>query len=149
MNETINQLEGLLASGFEYVSQATELELSQKPSPEKWSKKEIMGHLLDSALNNLQRFTEIQVEEKPYKIRKYRQDEWVEANQYQASKIEEIVICWLALNRRIVTVMKNQTETTLSYQIVFNGNDYADLNFLMKDYVDHLEHHLTQLTQNG
>ena len=69
MTEIINRLEQLLKSGLEYISKSSESELTQKPNPEKWSKKEIIGHLIDSGINNLQRFTEIQFENKPYKIR--------------------------------------------------------------------------------
>jgi len=58
MTETIHRLEQLLKAGLEYISKCSESELAQKPTPEKWSKKEIIGHLIDSGLNNLQRFSE-------------------------------------------------------------------------------------------
>ncbi len=83
MEETTNRLESLIKRGLEYISQSSDLELAQKISPEKWSKKEILGHLIDSGINNLQRFTEIQYEKKLYKIRKYEQDVLVKANDYQ------------------------------------------------------------------
>ena len=50
-----------------------------------------MGHLVDSGINNLQRFVEIQYAAKPYPIRKYEQDALVEANLYQNSDINEIL----------------------------------------------------------
>ena len=86
MKETADRLANLLNDGLEYLEQASEIELSQKSAPEKWSKKEILGHLIDSGVNNLQRFTEIQFEDKPYRIKKYNQDGLVVANDYQHSK---------------------------------------------------------------
>jgi|TARA_R110000737_G_scaffold264685_1_gene272514 hypothetical protein len=62
--------------------------------PKKWSKKEILGHLIDSGINNLQRFTEIQFSDRPYVIRKYNQNELVIVNDYQNAEIKEILDFW-------------------------------------------------------
>ncbi len=145
MKETINRLEELLNSGLEYISKSSEMEFTQKASPEKWQKKEIIGHLIDSGINNLQRFTEVQFEIKPYKIRQYRQDELVKANDYQHSEINEVVELWISINNRIISLMKKQTIKTLKYNIELNNETISDLRFLMMDYVDHLEHHLNQI----
>lgn len=145
MTETINKLEHLLKSGLDYLSQSSESEMSHKLSAERWSKKEILGHLIDSGINNLQRFTEIQFEDKPYKIRKYKQNELVKVNDYQNSKTHEIVEFWLSINNRIKNLIEFQTEKTLNYKIELERDTISDLRFLMKDYVDHLEHHLNQI----
>lgn len=121
-------------------------DLTYKASPEKWSKQEILGHLIDSAINNLQRFTEISFEPKPYQIRRYNQDELVKANAYQGAEINKLIALWLSLNIRILALMKLQTEATLSYTIILPDGELSDLRFLMTDYVDHLEHHMKQLT---
>lgn len=145
MTETIIKFEQLLKSGLEYLSQSSEDEMSRKTSVEKWSKKEILGHLIDSGINNLQRFTEIQFEDKPYVIRKYKQNELVSVNDYQNAKTNETVDFWLSINNRIKNVMELQTENTLNYKIEFGKDNISDLRFLMIDYVDHLEHHLNQI----
>ncbi|NJN28609.1 MAG: DinB family protein [Cyclobacteriaceae bacterium] len=77
MIDTTNRLDHLLKSGLDYIAQCSIAELTLHPSPGKWSKKEVLGHLIDSGINNLQRFTEIQYESKPYKVREYKQDELV------------------------------------------------------------------------
>ncbi|BDS12407.1 DinB family protein [Aureispira anguillae] len=145
MTETTNKLEQLLKRGLTFLAQASELEMSRKASIKTWSKKEILGHLIDSGINNLQRFTEIQFENKPYRIRKYNQDELVKANDYQNSETKEIVELWNSINNRILSLIKKQTEKTLNYKIELEKNTYSDLRFLMKDYVEHLEHHLKQI----
>jgi hypothetical protein len=145
MTETTNKLEQLLERGMEYLTQSSESEMNQKISVEKWSKKEILGHLIDSGINNLQRFTEIQFENKPYRIRKYNQDELVKANDYQNSETKEIVGFWNSINNRILNLIKKQTEKTLNYKIELEKDNTSDLRFLMKDYVEHLEYHLKQI----
>jgi len=145
MKETINKLVALLKSGSEYILNTSESEISHKENPEKWSKKEIIGHLIDSAINNLQRFTEIQFEDKPYQIRSYNQDALVKANDYQNSNIKEILEFWLSINNRIIELIEKQTDETLIYKIKFDNGNIEDLRFLMNNYVEHLEHHLNQI----
>lgn len=149
MKDTINKLEQLLDSGAEYISESSQSELTKKPIPEKWSKKEIIGHLIDSGINNLQRFTEIQFESKPYRIRKYNQDELVKANDYQNSETAEIVEFWISINHRIKNLMEQQSEKTLNFKIELDNGTISDLRFLMNDYVDHLEHHLNQIIKSS
>ena len=145
MKETINKLEELLIVLKDYVSTSTDAELNQKPSPEKWSKKEILGHLCDSAINNLQRFMEIQVAKKPYQIRQYERDELVKENDYQNSEIKEITDLLFSINVRIKSVMNLQTDETLNYEIELYDGKMSDLRFLMTDYVDHFELHVNQI----
>ncbi|TGV01912.1 DinB family protein [Flavivirga rizhaonensis] len=148
MNKTVNKLEALIKKGLEYILQSSELELAQKSSPEKWSKKEILGHLIDSGINNLQRFTEIQYENKPYKIRRYEQDKLVKANDYQNAESKEIADFWFAINTRIMCLISQQTEETLNYKIkIDDSSNTSDLRFLIQDYVNHLEHHLNQILE--
>ncbi|MDF9795710.1 hypothetical protein OKW21_000973 [Catalinimonas alkaloidigena] len=54
-------------------------------------KKEILGHLVDSAIRNLKRFTEVQFSSQPYRIQKYQQDELLRSNHYQNQNYEEIL----------------------------------------------------------
>lgn len=145
MKQTIRNLEELLKKGLKYLSQSSELEISKKIAVDKWSKKEILGHLIDSGINNLQRFTEIQFENKPYKIRKYNQNELVKVNDYQNAEIKELLNFWISINNRILNLIKLQTEKTLNYKIELDENNISDLRFLMTDYVNHIEHHLNQV----
>ncbi|WP_299161741.1 DinB family protein [uncultured Tenacibaculum sp.] len=145
MKQTIRNLEELLKKGLKYLSQFSELEISKKIDVDKWSKKEILGHLIDSGINNLQRFTEIQFESKPYRIRKYEQNKLVKVNDYQNAEIKELLNFWVSINNRILNLMKLQTEKTLNYKIELDKDNISDLRFLMTDYVNHIEHHLNQI----
>ena len=145
MTETQNRLEKLVDHGFERIATYPEAEMSFKPSSEKWSKKEILGHLIDSAINNLQRFTTIQFATKPFKIDSYGQCDLVVSNDYQNSNTSELLEFWKAINVRIMHVISLQNENTLNHKIVLTNGESSDLKFLMQDYVDHLEHHLNQI----
>ncbi|HJY13320.1 MAG TPA: DinB family protein [Flavobacterium sp.] len=111
----------------------------------KWSKKEILGHLIDSAIHNLVRFTEINYAAKPYRHRPYNQIDLVNLNQYQTKDINELNQLWLSLNRQIIRIMKSVDENALDYKIILSDESVIDLRFLMTDYVEHLEHHINQI----
>ncbi|BCY29101.1 DinB family protein [Flavobacterium okayamense] len=120
-----------------------------KISTTKWSKKEILGHLIDSAINNIQRFTEIQYFEKPYVIRKYQQDELVQFNNYQNKNSDDLINLWLQLNSHILYLINNQTKETLSYQIILPNGEMSNFKFLIEDYLDHLFYHLKQINHES
>lgn len=145
MEQTIKKLQELLNMGTAYFMSNSELEYSKKEIPEKWSKKETLGHLIDSGINNLQRFTEIQFKPKPFKISSYNQDQLVIANNYQNADTEGLIDFWIAINERIIQIMSLQTEDTLSYSMELTDGSLSDLKFLMKDYVAHMDHHLDQI----
>lgn len=111
----------------------------------KWSKKEILGHLVDSAIHNLVRFTEINYLEKPYHHRSYSQNDLVNLNQYQTMDSNELTQLWLSLNKQIIRIFKNVDDKALDYQIILSNQSVIDLKFLMTDYVEHLEYHINQI----
>lgn len=128
-----------------FVSTNSIADFELKISKDKWSKKEIMGHLIDSALNNIQRLAEIQFTEKPYKIKAYNQNELVLANHFQNKDTQELVNLWLNLNNHILFLMKNQTSKTLEFEVILPNGEKKNLAFLMEDYLDHFYHHLKQI----
>jgi hypothetical protein len=81
-------------------------EFSFKSSPATWSPKEILGHLVDSAQNNIQRFVRGQYEDTPGIV--YDQDEWVRLQGYQTFPKDELIQFWILINshlRRILRMM--------------------------------------------
>lgn len=128
---------------FDSINSIADFEL--KISNDKWSKKEILGHLIDSALCNIQRFTEIQFVEKPYYIKSYNQNELVLANNYQNKDNQELLNLWLQLNNHMLFIIKNQIEETLKYELILPNGEMRNLSFLIEDYLEHLCHHLHQI----
>ncbi len=121
-------------------------ELQQSLQPGKWSRQEIVGHLCDSALNNLRRFTEAQFSPQPYRIQSYAQDDLVRVNGYGQMPTAELLALWQALNRQILRVCQTIPAEKLTNPIGFPGTEHVrSLAWLIEDYVAHLEHHLAQL----
>lgn len=145
MELVIQKISFLLSSAKTFFGKADEGMLTEKISDDNWSRKEILGHLIDSAINNIQRFTEIQNAEKPYPIRRYHQDELVKANDYQNRNTEDLFKLWQQLNLQVLHIIKNQSKETLNYPLILPNGETKDLNFLIRDYVEHLEHHLDQI----
>ena len=145
MTNTVEHLEYWVSKVSKYVLEASEEILSEKIKPEKWSKKEILGHLVDSGIYNLQRFTEIQFKEKPYRLQNYNQDELVKANSYQNSSTNDILDLLCALNKRIIQIIKIQENSTLKNEIILSNGEIINFKFLIEDYVIHFEHHTKQI----
>ncbi|MGE7609263.1 DinB family protein [Peribacillus frigoritolerans] len=126
----------------EEFNRMTEKELNHRPMPHKWSKKEILGHLCDSALNNMDRFIKIQYEEHPYVIQSYNQEQWVLVQNYQERPLDEIVNLFCALNKQIIHVITNTPNDRLSNLCDIGNNQLKSLEWLIKDYLEHMEHHI-------
>ena len=125
----------------------SENELTTKPAPGKWSKKEILGHLIDSAINNLKRFTEIQFSEQPYFIQSYKQNELVLVNNYQQLPLEHLLQLWQSLNQQIMYVVEQIPVDKLNYKVdpQYDNHEMKTLSWIICDYVAHMEHHMKQL----
>ncbi len=117
---------------------------SAKPTPDKWSKKEILGHLVDSARYNLQRFTEIMITDGIYSVKSYDQHNLVRINDYQHMDNYELLTLWQILNKRIVRTLETMDDHHLDKQIL-SGNEPFTLAWLVNDYMVHLQHHLNQI----
>lgn len=139
---TINRLEFIINSIPNILLEMGEKELSIKHSDEKWSKKEILGHLIDSATNNHQRFVRAQFESNP-EIN-YDQNKWNKFNFYQEIESIQLIHFWTSYNRQLLEIIKRIPKESLIKQIKI-GESLITLEFLIIDYVEHLEHHLKQL----
>jgi hypothetical protein len=144
MQIAILKFEQLLNENAIYLPIINNAVLEAK-NPGKWSKKEILGHLVDSAIHNLVRFTEINYLEKPYHHRPYSQNDLVNLNQYQTMDINELAQLWLSLNKQIIRIFKGVDDKALDFQIILSDQSVIDLKFLMTDYVEHLEYHINQI----
>ncbi|TDP02969.1 DinB family protein [Flavobacterium sp. 245] len=144
MENAIRKFEKLLSENINYFPTLND-EILEVKIPGKWSKKEILGHLIDSGIHNLVRFTEINYLEKPYHHRPYSQMDLVDLNQYQTIPIAELTQLWFSVNRQIVRIMKSVDQKALDYKIVLADESVIDLKFLMTDYVEHLVHHVNQI----
>ncbi|MGS2741329.1 DinB family protein [Sinomicrobium sp. M5D2P17] len=145
MKEIIFRLEDLLAKGKKFLENMPLEQIEHKVSESKWSGKEILGHLVDSGINNLVRFVEISSGEMPYRLKEYDQDAWVRTSDYQNTPLPEVLELWLLVNRQILRVIKGQKEETMVKEVLLSSGRTIDFRFLINDYTDHMEHHLKQV----
>jgi DinB superfamily len=128
---------------------------ARRPAPDKWSIKEIVGHLVDSAANNHQRFVRARLQDTLI-FPGYAQDDWVAAQQYQDAPWPALVTLWREYNLHIARIMELAPEEArfrehlrhnlheLAWRPV-PADRPATLDYFMRDYVGHLQHHLRQI----
>jgi hypothetical protein len=121
----------------------TEADAARSASPDKWSRKQILGHLIDSAANNHQRFIRLQLEPELH-FPVYQQNEWVTLNHYASSPWAELVALWASYNRHLAHVLEHLDAAALPHVWDAGYNRYT-LEFVATDYVDHLRHHIAQI----
>lgn len=139
----IERLEKLLNIIPELLIQIDENEICLKPLPNKWSKKEILGHLIDSAANNHQRFIRAQYEDTPTIA--YDQNQWNKLNHYAEIDSKQIISLWKFYNKHLLEIMKRIQNEKLQKECKSTDDEIYTIEFLMNDYVEHLEYHLHQI----
>jgi len=146
-NAAMQQLETYIETFPIKLKQFSSEELLKRPAPGKWSKKEILGHLIDSAINNLKRFTEIQFLPQPYTVISYKQNELVMVNDYQNLPLPHLLDLWQSLNRQIVFVVKAIPNGKLNYPVdpQYENKELKMLSWVICDYVAHMAHHFLQI----
>jgi len=118
--------------------------LEHKPAPNAWSKKEELGHLLDSAANNHQRIVRTQLEERPA-MPNYDGDEWVALHRYQQRDWQELIGLWAALNRQLLAAAEAVPDSAWPRTCTIADSAPLTLRFVFDDYVRHMLHHLQHI----
>ena len=153
--EFLEDFRDTILSATARLQDIPETQSSQKTSPADWSAKETIGHLIDSATNNHQRFVRAQFTD-DLVFPGYVQDQWVSSQNYQNESWAELIQLWSSYNLHLVHVASAIPENVLTKprlqhtldQIAFNlvdKSDPATLEYLIRDYLDHLRHHLNQI----
>ena len=155
MKNLIDELTAIIEKSTQEWTAASKSGWFNKPKPEKWSKAEIVGHLVDSAMNNIQRFIRAQHEAAPNLF--YNQNEWVRLNHYETVEKEELIQLWALLNRQICRIIKHISAENLESPCYFSEGmpmakvegvvQTVPLRYVIEDYVAHLKHHLGQITE--
>ncbi len=117
---------------------------SLKPLPQKWSKKEILGHLIDSACNNQQKFVRT-IAGSHVDFVGYAQNIWVDSQKYNAANWNDLISLWLSYNLHLAHLIENVATEVLEHEITIEAAGTFTLEFIMKDYAEHLKHHLKQI----
>jgi hypothetical protein len=129
-----------------------------RPAAGKWSPREIIGHLVDSASNNHQRFVRGQLQD-DLVFPGYAQEDWVRIGRYADAPWEDLVTLWRTLNLQLARVMEGTSEGVRrrprqrhsfgEIGVPLPDGEAATLEHVMADYVVHLKHHLAQIFPEG
>ena len=141
MQTIIEELEQIITDYSSKLNKLPEEDLAYKPSPVKWSGKEYLGHLIDSAQNNIRRFVVAQHQDKPFIV--YEQEKWVEAANYQNYPSKDLIDLWILLNKHMVIILKNIPGKDLDREV--ETQEIHSIKWLAADYNKHLLHHLHQV----
>jgi DinB superfamily len=146
MTNAAGSLQKVLDSTPARLARIADDHAGRTPASGGWSKKQILGHLIDSAGNNHQRFVRAQFTPR-LEFPPYEQDAWVAAQSYATEPWPDLVNLWLLFNRHLVHVMRNTPDEHLAHTCSIGGKEPVTLGFVMEDYVRHLQHHLEQIFQ--
>ena len=145
VTDSITRLDYLCRIIPPLIFKLKEVDFSHNSSPGKWSKKETLGHLIDSATNNHHRFVRAQFEDKP--LITYYADDWVSASRYQTMPLGHMVSFWLLYNHHIAEIVKQLPEDILKRECNSGDESPRTLAWLFDDYVVHQEHHLKEMVE--
>jgi hypothetical protein len=121
-------------------------ELADVPwRPGGWTRRQILGHMLDSATNNHQRFVRASLDG-AYSGPTYDQQAWVDAHGYAEQSWSTLLTWWSALHQILEAVVARIPEDSLETVCFVEGDPPTTLRFRIEDYITHLQHHLTQIT---
>ena len=141
MNQTAAELRRIIDRHMMPLQAIPEDRFSYKPSPAKWSKKELIGHLVDSAQSNIRRFVVAQYEDNP--TINYNQEKWVTISGYQQWDSISLIRLWYLLNFQICEIVSRMSPEVM--QRTCMTQEQHPIEWLARDYIKHLLHHLHQV----
>ena len=141
-----NDLTRVVADAAQLLRAIPDEAAGRKAKPDVWSVKEILGHLIDSAANNHQRFVRAQLAT-ALSFPGYEQNGWVRSQDYQGRPWAQLVDLWVHYNYHLAHVIRRIPTAAASTPIQIGDNQPLTLSALVEDYVDHLRHHLEQIQQ--
>lgn len=150
-----DMLKSIVEDSYSLLNQLSSGQMSDKPHPDKWSSKEIIGHMIDSAINNHRRLL-LSEKKGDLLFDGYDQDQWVRRNNYQNRSKKDLLDLWRLSNLHLADAINTLDDDLLERMtkdhnfdqismISFDKGKSSNLNYLIQDYIYHIEHHLVQI----
>ena len=146
VQETATQLRETANSFSKELLQVDARTAARRPAPNAWSPKEVLGHLIDSAANNHQRFVRAQ-QANVLTLPGYEQNQWVASQGYQDADWPHLVALWTHLNLHLADVMARIPPAKYSVTCIIGDSQPMPLESIVIDYLRHLKHHMAQIRE--
>ena len=144
MHSLINEFAQTIAENYVRLASISNADATAVPAPGKWSPKEVIGHLIDSAANNHQRFVRAQLYDN-YDSLGYEQERWVWLQAYQEAAWLELLTLWKVYNEHLVRIIALIPDDKLSRTFRIAGGEPVTLDYWVEDYLRHMQNHLGQI----
>jgi len=147
-NKLASDIENTVNEAFQQLRNLPPETIEARSKPGEWSAKEIVGHLVDSASNNHQRFVRLQIADRLV-FPDYSQDNdaWVSIQSYQEAPWDELLALWRYFNLHLARVIRTVNEACIDHRWVVDESTSITLGELMIDYLRHLKDHLQQINE--
>ncbi len=149
MDNIAKELDELIKVFKNNFSEIDEQISSYRISKDKWTLKEIIGHLIDSASNNHQRFVRLQLSE-VLEFPDYQNDEWLGIQNYQNMSFSELLLLFYYYNKLIINIILNLDKKCLEHRWNVNWDEnstFITFESLLSHYVSHMKSHLTHFRE--
>ena len=146
VSETAIALRQVAGSFSKELLAADSRAAARRPGTNAWSPKEVLGHLIDSAANNHQRFVRAQQTD-ALTLPGYEQNHWVSSQGYQDADWPHLVALWRHLNLHLADVITRIPPDKYAVPCVIGDSEPVTLEFVIVDYLRHLEHHMAQIRE--
>ncbi len=133
-----------LASAEADLRVITEVEAAEPYKPNVWTRKQVLGHLVDSAINNHVRFVMATLDDE-YAGPAYHAQGWVDLHDYANILWSELLEIWKAHNVLLTRVVRQVPEEKLTAECRIGDDKPVTLRYLIEDYLHHMEEHITEI----
>ncbi len=146
VSDVASELRVIAASFSEELLVAGSDAAARRPGTGSWSPKEVLGHLIDSAANNNQRFVRAQQAD-ALTFPGYAQNQWVSSQGYQDADWAHLVALWSHLNLQLADVIARIPPSKYSVPCTIGGDTPVPLEAIIVGYWDHLHRHMAQIRE--
>ncbi|GAA5501835.1 hypothetical protein Dxin01_01574 [Deinococcus xinjiangensis] len=142
------ELAQVITEHLPYLQDLTEEQAARKPTPDVWSAKEILGHLIDSGVNNHARFVLSSVQDDLH-LSGYNQNDWVSVGAWQERHWADLVALWATYQGQLAHIIAHLPPASLAHSLRIGESERLTLSFVAEDYVRHQLHHLAQIRERA
>lgn len=144
MQNVIEDFRRTIDESYDQLTRFTEDASAAPVSSGKWSRRELIGHLIDSASNNHQRFVRAQIDG-ALTFPGYEQESWVARQAYKDESWANLTSLWKSYNLHLLHIISHMPDDKLEVLCRIGGGEPVTLRFIAEDYLKHLKHHLGQI----